>query len=300
MESWNFGTGHTIEPNTDIDSMLNIAGLNWNVETSPITYGTFNELQSTDKKAAYRSDTGALLDIYLNRIPNQNRSMLTMFDQFLKKADLEIDTVGSTQNGSNIYAAALLPETFDINPKAVGDITKARLVISDSHLNGVGLSVSVHYDRLICTNGMVNKVSQEVGIIHHNGVIQAATVDKVLSYALQSVKVKRDVYDVLSDKPISIEQAITLLIASFGDSDKAVSEQPEIVQTCLRLFQSDAIGGDLLTSYHTAYGLLNSVTEYYNHHSTVKSNENRFSSLLNGSMGKVQNKFERQLVKAFC
>ena len=300
MQSWNYGTGFSIDSTATIDEMLNIAGLNWNVETSPVTYGTFNELQSENKKAAYRSDTGALLDIYLNRIPNQNKTMLTMFDQFLKKADLAIDTIGSTQKGANIYASALLPETFDINPKAVGDITKARLVISDSHLNGVGLSVSVHYDRLICTNGMTTKVSQEVGVIHHNGVIQAATVDKVLSYALQSVKVKRDVYDVLSDKPISIEQAITLLIASFGDSDKSVSEQPEIVQTCLRLFQSDAIGGDLLTSYHTAYGLLNSVTEYFNHHSKVKSEENRFSSLLSGSMGKVQNKFQSQLVRAFC
>jgi len=300
MLNWNFNTGFPIDSTATINEMLNIAGLNWNVETSPITYGTFNELQSETKKAAYRSDTGELLDIYKDRIPNQNRSMLTMFDQFLKKADLAIDTIGSTQKGANIYASAMLPETFDINPKAVGDITKARLVISDSHLNGVGLSVSVHYDRLICTNGMSSRVSQEVGIIHHNGVIQASTVDKVLSYALQSVKVKRDVYDVLSDKPISIEQAITLLIASFGDSDKAVSEQPEIVQTCLRLFQSDAIGGELITAYHTAYGLLNSVTEYYNHHSTVKSNENRFSSLLSGSMGKVQNKFERQLVKAFC
>ena len=95
-------------------------------------------------------------------------------------------------------------------------------------------------------------------------------------------------------------QVYAIDLLGFGDSDKAVSEQPEIVQTCLRLFQSDAIGGDLLTSYHTAYGLLNSVTEYFNHHSTVKSNENRFSSLLTGSMGKVQNKFQSQLVKAFC
>ena len=300
MLNWNFNTGFPIDSTATINEMLDIAGLNWTVETSPVTYGAFNELQSTDKKAAYRSDTGTLLDIYQNRLPNQNRSMLTMFSEFLKKADLEIDTVGSTQNGSNIYASAMLPETFDINPKAVGDITKSRLVISDSHLNGVGLVVSVHYDRLVCTNGMITKVSQEVGVIHHNGVIQAATVDRVLNHALNSVKVKRDVYEALSDKPISIEQAITLLISSFGDSEKTVSEQSEMIQTCLRLFQSDAIGGDLLTSYQTAYGLLNSVTEFYNHHATVKSNEKRFSSLLNGSMGKVQNKFQSQLVRAFC
>lgn len=299
MKSWNYGTGIEIGADATIDEMLDIAGLNWNVEVSPVSFGHFNEYRDNTKKAAYRSDTGELIDIYGElRQPNQNRAMLTMFDQFLKKADLNIDFVGSTQKGANIYASAKLPETFDINPKEVGDITKARLVISDSHLNGVGLTVSVWYNRLVCTNGMSTKVSQDIGIIHHSGIIQSATVDRVLSHALQSVKIKRDVYDVLSDRPISTEQAVTMLIASFGDTEKAVSEQPEIVQTCLRLFQADAIGGEYLTAYQTAYGLLQSVTEFYNHHSKVKTNENRFSSMFS-SVGSIQNKFERQLVSTF-
>ena len=299
MKSWHCNTGIAIEKGATVEEMLNAANLNWLVETSPISFGDFNELQDKTKKAAYRSDTGELIDIYNDRIPNQNKAMIGMFDQFLKKADLAIDTIGSTQKGANIYASAKLPTEFDINPKQVGDITKARLIISDSHLNGTGLSVSVHYDRLVCTNGMSTKVSQDIGVIHHNGVIQSSTIDKVLDYALRSVQIKRSVYDVLSDTPISIEQAITLLIKSFGDSEKSLEEQGEMIKMCLRLFQNDAVGGDLITAYQTAYGLLNSVTEYYSHHNRVKSAENRFSSLLSGSTGKILNKFQAQLVRAF-
>ncbi|MGL5925516.1 DUF932 domain-containing protein [Chroococcidiopsis sp.] len=301
MNDWNRQTGIAIESGASVQSILDAANLNWEVEVSPERYGHFGEYTSPDSFVAFRSDNGMKLSNYgASRKPLQNREVIGMFSDFLNKAGLEIDTVGTFANGRELWASVDLPTQYDIDVRKVGDITKAKLMLIESHALNKGLQIMVYYDRLACTNGMTQKLSTQAGVIAHTGKISSQTVSAVLENALKSVKLKGSLYEQFAQKTMSVEEATLQLISAFGDVDKPLDDQPsEVVKTALRLFQGDAKGGDTLAAYNTAYGLLQSVTEYFNHHTRSQTLENRFASVVSGDYAKSMAKFEKQLVRAY-
>ena len=292
--SWNRQTGIAVDPQMSVDDMVKAAGLDWTVELSEHRYGHFQE-HSSGRFDAYRSTDGMYIDQYTSRKTVQNRDMVTMFDSILKSLGMSISTLGSINEGKRLYASVDLPADMDIKP-GVGDITKAKLMLLDSHLNGEGLQIMLYLDRLICTNGMTTKLSQKVGVIQHNGKIDTSVIRPVINEAIRMIQFKRHSADLLVQKQMAVDEATVQLIAAFGDPSKEVYDQPEVVKSSLRLFQGQAMGSDLQTSFNTAWGLLQAVTQYYNWESKAQSEANRFSSLLIGEQGKKQNKFERQLV----
>jgi hypothetical protein len=296
--SWNYRTGKFIDSSTTIQERLQATKLDWELLSSPMHYGEFGEYES-DKRAVYRSDNKALIDIYSSRTPRSNGEIVSFMDKLLNLADLSMNELGSYGDGAFIYCSASLSSEYDVNVRKVGDITKPRIVICDSHLVNEGMKIYVHFDRLVCTNGMSRKVSQKVGVINHVGGINAKVARDVLTEALKIVNVKKEVSEFLADTQMTLKDAQVQLITAFGDPEKPISEQPSMVKTCLELFNGKGQGSEMLSAYGTAFGLLQSVTEFYSHLSPAKTEQSRFASVLSGDYAKNSSNFEKQLVRAY-
>ena len=72
----------------------------------------------------------------------------------------------------------------------------------------------------------------------------------------------------LAIRKVSNQEAINYVLNIFGDKMKPIDQQPAIntIAKVLQLFDGNGKGSDLQSARGTAWGLLNSVTEYIDHH----------------------------------
>jgi len=298
MNTWHRGTAKELEPGMTVDQQLKEVGLDWEVTLSPVFYGPEREFKAP-VFAAYRSDNNVFFDIYTKRKPWQNAEIVETFHRFCDEANLPMTHLGSLDGGRMLYAAAKLPEMI-APAQAVGDLTEGYLLLEDSHLNGKGLSVSMYANRLICTNGMKRPVRLGQKIISHVGQFNPDRIQNILEAARNTLHQEQEQMTELAAVSIDRAEATMQLIAAFGEAGKPVEEQPRIVQTCLRLFNGMGKGSNELSAFNTAYGLLHSVTEYYNHHAIRRgTTAQQFQSLLSGSRAQQMQKFERQVVSCY-
>ena len=291
MGDWLHGQGIDVH-GMNLDQALEAADLDWTVETSQFRYGPKYQHREQGKQVAYRSDTGAFIDIYDQRIPYQNRDLVDMFKGYLEAADLELGWLAQLYDGKEILAGAKIPQSSEMG----NDRTDHFLLLRDSHVNGKGLKVSLYSNRFICTNGM-NVVVQNQVIPHTRELNQRKqfmrdTIDQVIAKIHEREQNHQD----LTQVEMSKEEATMQLIAAFGNPGQPVDDQPRVVQTALALFNGQGKGSEFLTAYNTAYGLLQSVTEYYNWHAPRSEAKTALQSLLEGSRNQAMHQFERQLV----
>lgn len=296
FQDWLHGQGVDVHGKS-VTEALNAANLNWEVKTSDFRYGlddsgttTYQHREKT-KQVAYRGDNGMFIDIYHERVPYQNRDIVEMFKGYLEAADLELGWLATLKDGKELLAGAVIPRHSEMG----NDRTDHYLLLRDSHVNGNGLKISLYSNRTICTNGM-NIVVQNSVVPHTQEISQrkefmASTTDSVL----QAISEREAMHEQLTQVEMSKEEATMQLIAAFGNPGESVDDQPRVVQTALKLFNGQGKGSESLTAYNTAYGLLQSVTEYYNWHAPRSQAKTALQSLLDGSRAKAMGTFERQL-----
>lgn len=293
--AWHRGTAVDVR-GMSFDDQLAAAKLDWTVETSEFVYGDDFQYTESKTQVAYRSDTGQFMDVYTTRKPWQNRDILQHFHEFCNEGGLELTHLGSLQDGKTIYAAAYLSATDVLSQ---GDITDHYLMLRDSHINGQGLTASLFSNRCICTNGLHESIRVGNKTIAHVGEFNSDKVSNLLEAVVTTLKLKDQQLETLATTAITPEEAMLNLIKAFGVPGLPVSEQPKVVQATLRLFEGEGKGSELLTSYKTAYGLLQSVTEYFNWHGRSSAAATQFQSVLSGSRASKMQQFERQLVGVY-
>ena len=288
------GIGAEINPGMTIDEQLEAASLNWEVATTDVSFGDNIQYKSDYRKALFRADTGQLLDtVGKNWQPFQNREIVTTFNQFLEESKLEIEHLGSLDQGRTIFATAKLNDEFALSQE---DLVEGRLLLTNYHKQGRGLKVDLMTRRLVCSNGMTVPVRVGGRTITHVSNFDSDRVLQTLESAKTNFQQFREVSEQLTQIPMSVEEATLILIKQFGEANKPVEKQPKIVQTCLKLFKGAGKGADLLSAYHTAWGLLQSVTEFYNHHSMKRGSiATHLNSLWLGNKAQKQSGFMQTL-----
>nr|WP_277881838.1 DUF932 domain-containing protein [Leptolyngbya sp. FACHB-541] len=167
------------------------------------------------------------------------------------------------------------------------------------HEQGKGHRVDLMTLRNICGNGLTVPVRLNGKVISHVNEWNSDRVTEVLESAKSNFREFETQSEQLAETIITVEEATLHLISAFGDPTKPVQNQPALIQTCLRLFQGEAKGASLNSAYNTAWGLLNSVTEYFNWEGKKTQAETQLNSLWMGSKAKRQQQFMQQLVGVY-
>jgi hypothetical protein len=285
------------------DEQIQRAGLNWEVLLSPFKYGSDYQYVSgdgTDRKPnskaviAYRSDTGEYIDTYRDRTPWQNREILGKFHQFCNEAGLSIDHLGYV--GGNVVGSAQL--SYEPDVRKVGDTIRYYLLLTDSHKTGRGLNVKLFEHRLVCTNGMTEKIRVANKTISHVGAFDEYRIHQLLDSAMSNTKERHERSEALAGETLSDAEAMIHLIKAFGKPGESIQDQPKEVQAIMNLYKGKGRGSELGSCFNTAYGLLQSVTEYYNWGQKGSYGQKAFASVLDGARGYQMAKFEQQIVGA--
>lgn len=246
-------------------------------------------LSIDDSVALYRRDLDGLnlrqLSIQ-NKIykPVQPIEVLQFFKVQAEKAGLILETAGVLQDGRRYWAAA-----SDGTSAAIGKSDRINRYLtlvtsSDGTLATHGFWSSV---RVVCNNTLrLALAAQNAENRHrqtHRGVFDPTkvSINVGLEQAQQDWSQFVDSANELAHIRPTKRQALEYLRVIWGDVTKSMEEQTDVaarhMTSCLELYDGKGQGSHLDSARDTAWGLLNSVTEYVDHHQRAHSDDNRLN-----------------------
>lgn len=272
-------TGTDVSKLDNLEDMLEAADLNWEIEINPLRYGAFGEYEAPGVYGAYRSDTNEFLDVYRSRKVVSNMDALLLFDTMLKAFDpsYRVDSLGEIRDRKNIYMSSKLPITI-APTKQKGDITEVSIIMTNSHLNGVGGSISLYYERLVCVNGMTRPVKNSITIGHSNKFAENCL--NSFNGVIELIKQKQDIVDILYSSKITEYEAEDVIMSVFGKKVDEEQQQTQIVTDILTMYEDNSFIGSDMVEPQTGYALLNCATEYMSHYQSVSNNNHRFANII--------------------
>lgn len=309
------GLGQKVEADAPIEVWREQAGLNWQINRSPVQYGVPGEGKYIDGKfvlgqelkpyadshVLWRSDNHKPLSVVSDTYKVvQPEQMLEFYRDLVANEGFQIETIGSLKGGRRIWAMA----KTNIEAEVLhGDNVKAYLVLvtsCDGSLATTGMFTSV---RVVCNNTMQMALGEAgAGAVkmRHNMVFNPNAMkgklglmgNDVFGNYMQSMealtKIKID-----ASKADAFLSNLLKTSAEHGDISKTKG-----YQTLMGLFQGGAIGSQIDGVQGTGWGMLNAVTEYVDHKIRANSNENRLNSAWFGAGANMKQQAAAMLLAA--
>lgn len=298
-QAWH-GLGQTFDHNATLPELLAAGCVDFEVIKTP-NYNYYNgELVQANDYSLIRSDNGHKFTNCTARYkPVQPKEIVQFFYDLAKKYDLQIDTIGALDKGERVWCLAKLGESFTL---AGGDKVEGYALISTSNDGTMATRIGFTSIRVVCNNTLT--VALRDGKSHIK-VSHATTFDpdKVLidlgmvHASFNDFKVKAQK---LSQRHIDTKTALKILVDLFekpgADENKISTRNMGIITGVFNKWDSSGIGMDFASSNHTAWGLLNAVTEYADHDYGRNVN-NRFKAAQFGATAELKEKALAYILK---
>lgn len=272
------GLGQELKAGADINTWKKEAGMDWTIKSSPVLYGP--GLKFDGYQALYRSDTDDALSIVSDNYKVvQPAEVLEFFRDLVGANGFELTTAGTLFGGKRFWALASIGKEACIVGKN-RDKVGGYLLLSSSCDGTLATTARFTSVRVVCNNTltMANKDKAEV-VIRHRSDFDPAAVKNQLGVA-------RDVFadfmkDMRSLAAVKLDRTtasdfVTQLLKDTKTVYKEEVEKTRQHQTIMSLYDGSGMGADV--AGQTAWGLLNSVTEFVDHHARAKTDSARLAS----------------------
>jgi phage/plasmid-like protein (TIGR03299 family) len=285
------GLGEQLTSDAPLDVWQREAGLAWSVERAPAMYRTPD---GTEHPAArdvlYRSDTKAALGVVskTNYHPVQPDEVMGFFKDLTEKAGFKMEVAGSLKGGKRIWALArvgqnavigkddevapylLLSTAFDGSAATIGQLTSIRVVCNNT-ISAADRENATRVSVWHCTKFDAEAMKMDLGIV-------AGSFDSMVER-----------FNMLAKRRVGARQVDDILAKVLDVADPEALNKSRGYQKIMGLFEGGAMGADLKGSKGTAWGLLNSVTEYVDHYSGL-SDDTRMTSAWFGKGNTVKSR----------
>ncbi len=300
------GLGQKLTRGASVDEWAVAAGMDWRIQRGIVRFATGRDQDSTqwgempEQHVLMRSDTKAPLAIVSDGFKVvQPRQILETLAHEARANGYELETAGTLFGGKRFWALASFEgESVDIVP---GDNVRAYTLLvtaTDGTLKTTGKKTTV---RVVCNNTLSMAMGARDGValaVSHRSVYSKDKMAAALglihdnSFAEFTDKARR-----LADKALSKERAERIafdLLKPAGISDNIVDIEKVTDSLAFRkimdLFNGAGKGATLPGSRGTAWGFLNAVTEYADHHARATSDDNRRNSAWFGAGDALKDK----------
>ena len=292
------GLGQQLSPNATIEEWIKQAGMDWTVRKTKIMYHADRAQQDlrTDEESVMlvRSDTGARLGIVS---PSYNivqpGEVLEFFRDLVTGNGFTLDTAGTMFGGRRYWALAKVAEATVAGWDKIGGY----LLLTTSADGSFASEARETTVRVVCNNTLSMAVASIPGRHHvkinHRQVFDAAKIKSQLELGAEHFAAFHELADTMSRIKVQAEAAeeflSTLLRPAMLTDDEDAQDtvarlrRPRGLDTMLALFDGAGLGADGKGSRGTAWGLLNAVTEYVDHHTSAKTESHRMDRAWYGS-----------------
>jgi len=287
------GLGELMPAGQDIETWAQAAGMEYKVQRATIRYATerltpdapLHSLKTLEERLVlFRSDTGAPLGVVSDSYKVvQPREVLEFFREWAQANACTIESAGVLFGGKRYFATAKMSDGVFVGE---GDKVVPYVLLSTSADGSLATEGRITTVRVVCNNTLrlASKGASSFRVSHRTtfkaeecrGIIESAHAEfgtfMETSRKLASIKVESRL----------AEDMTTLLLTTPTRNADAARDSAGFTKI-MSLFSGLGKGATLDSSRETAWGWLNSATEYVDHHVRARSDENRTAAALWGA-----------------
>lgn len=302
QKEWHFGdTQHQILlPGASVEEWQKASGMDYQIQRGFVRYATergqtAEQMQKVDDKVVlFRSDTKSPLGVVSDSYKVvQPKEVLEFFREWADAGGLTIESAGVLFGGKRYFATAKLAEGVYVDGHKDKVVPYALLSTSaDGSLATEGRWTSV---RTVCNNTLSMALGAAAAIrLTHRSEWKPERFKAVLETAQAEfgtfMEVSRKLAAVKVEAKLAEEMTLALFRKGVADTDADKVRESRGFLKVMELFNGGGKGSMLETSRETAFGWLNAVTEYADHHVRARSDENRLASAIWGQGDALKNR----------
>lgn len=293
QEPWH-GLGNKLTPKQPIEVWADRAGMNWTIESSEVRYVTGSSGIGAihafpEQKVLYRSDTKSALSVVSARYHVvQPREILEFYRDLTEVGGFELETAGVLKEGRKFWALAKTGQSALLKGK---DKIGGYLLLATACDGTLATTAQFTSVRVVCNNTLQIALGDSTGAVKvpHRSQFDAQAVKRQLGIAISSWDAFMARTKALSERKVSdaaadafLRRVLTYSTTNVADRD-AIAVNERAIKAVGQLYGGRGKGADLASASGTAWGLLNAVTEYVDHHRRARSDDHRRDAAWFGS-----------------
>ncbi len=277
------GLGNKLTTLQPIDVWKRQAGMDWTIEESEVRFITGSQTVGAihsfpEQKVLYRSDTKRPLAVVSKRFQVvQPEEVLEFYRDLTENAGFELETAGVLREGRKFWALARTGQSATLKGR---DQVNGYLLLATACDGSLATTAQFTSVRVVCNNTLQIALGDSRGAVKvpHRSEFNADAVKQQLGITVapwtRFVAQMKDLVACPVD-PDSVEGLLRRVLVYPGQAGKAAVVNEQAVRSVRALYDGGGRGALLASSRGTAWGLLNSVTEYVDHHRRARSEDHR-------------------------
>lgn len=295
------GLGNSLSEDQPLEIWAEQAGMNWNILQTPVRYMTGNTpyLGETrpfeDKNVLYRSDTLEALSVVSQRYKVvQPEEILEFYRDLTEKSGFQLETAGVLKGGRKLWALANTGQSSTLKG---GDTSKGYVLLATACDGSMATTAQFTSVRVVCNNTLSVALSRgkEAIKVPHSTRFDAQAVKQQLGISVTAWEGFMYQMKQLSERKINNRDAHRFIETVFTNPAKENGKPNERAMVKVQaLYNGNGMGSQLESANGTAFGLLNSVTEFVDHQRRARSNGHRLDSAWFGQGASLKQRAHEQ------
>ena len=279
------GLGHRLPPHQPLEIWLRAAGMDWTIEEAEVLFRAnpqrpFDVQVHAEAKVLYRSDTLMPLSVVSPRYQAvQPHTILEFYRDLVSVGGFELETAGVLKDGKKLWALAKTGQELVLKG---GDRIKGYLLLATSCDGTLATTAQFTSVRVVCHNTLQMATTDKQGAIRvpHSTHFDPEVVKRSLGVGVSTWATFQDEVQALAARKVNRFDVTRYVMAVLGDSQAPRDQQPheKAIKKVVTLFDHGGLGSTLPSAQGTAWGLVNAVTEYVDHHRRARSPDTRLDS----------------------
>lgn len=277
------GLGEIVEEAPTAKDAIELAGLNWKVDSNPIFDMFWNPIKGY--RANTRSSDNSVLGIVTDKYEIvQNIDAFDFADNLIGE-ELRYETAGSLKKGRVIWLLAKMPERYICEDKF-----ESYMCFANSHDGTGAVKIAMTPIRVVCNNTLNIALhdAKRSWSTKHMGNMNAK-----LSEARHTLELANEYLDILSteadklaNEKMTDNEIRETLDKMFPVADDASDRQKQNIQNAKDGIMICMIRPDIKKFLNSKWGFINAVSDYVGHSAparvTANYQENNWGKIMNG------------------
>lgn len=299
------GLGNKLGEKQSIEVWQQQSGMNFDIKEAPVRFmtesiGNLGAIMSfPEQKVLYRSDSNVPLSVVSNRYKVvQPKEILEFYRDLSEISGFELETAGVLKQGRKVWALAKTGQscTFKGNDTVNGYLLLA--TACDGTLATTAQFTSI---RVVCNNTLTVALANGTGAVKvpHSTSFDPDVVKKKLGISVAAWDSFMYSMKTLAERKVKSQEAFSYFLRVFADQRNSTTglTNERAMTKAMSLYEGQGKGAELASSKATAFGLLNSVTEFVDHERRACSTDHRLDSAWFGQGAALKQKaWEQALI----
>ncbi|CAG9239501.1 Mycobacteriophage Barnyard protein gp56 [Paraburkholderia caribensis] len=295
------GLGNKLAPRQPLELWAKQAGMDWKIEEAEVRFvagsGGLGSIHAfPEHKVLYRSDTKEPLSVVSNRYHVvQPSEVLSFYKDLTEVGGFELETAGVLKGGKKLWALARTGQSVSLKGR---DEVNGYLLLATACDGTLATTAQFTSVRVVCKNTLAIALGDSDGAIKvpHRSQFDPDAVKRQLGIAISSWAEFMYRMKALSERTVRPETAeayfrrVLAYPGNTANDDPVTATNERAVKVAAELFSGRGKGSDLASASGTAWGLVNSITEFVDHQRRARSEDHRLDAAWFGAGATIKQK----------